>query len=44
MIQTGGGPLGMAAVAQVALIIASALLFFVSRSEGEAGDGYGTLL
>ena len=44
MIHSGGAALGMACVLQVASIIGAALLFFVSRSEGEGGDGYSTFL
>lgn len=44
MIASGGAAVGMAAVMQVACIIGAALLFFVSRSDGEGGDGYGSFL
>jgi len=45
MIHSGGSLLGMACVMQVACILGAALLFFVSRSEGEGGgDGYGSFL
>jgi hypothetical protein len=41
MIHAGGGGVGLACVLQVVAILGSALLFFASRSEGEAGgDGY----
>ena len=44
MLAAGGGGIGLAVVIQVACILAGALLFFVSRSEGEIGDGsYGLL-
>ena len=40
MIHLGGGAVGVACTVQVAAILSAALLFFVSRSEGEGGDGY----
>ena len=45
MIASGGGGIGLAAVIQVACILGGALLFFVSRSEGENGGdaSYGLL-
>ncbi len=44
MLTAGASGIGIASVVQVASILAGALLFFVSRSEGESGDGsYGLL-
>jgi hypothetical protein len=44
MLTAGASGVGIASVVQVASILGGALLFFVSRSEGEAGDGsYGLL-
>lgn len=40
MIGVGGGAVGLACVLQVACILGAALLFFLSRSEGEGGGGY----
>ena len=40
MIGSGGGPIGIACTVQVASLLGAALLFFISRSEGESGfDG-----
>ncbi|KAG7670609.1 hypothetical protein NADE_002230 [Nannochloris sp. 'desiccata'] len=44
MLTAGASGIGIASVVQVASILGGALLFFVSRSEGETGDGsYGLL-
>ena len=44
MLTSGGSGMGVAVIVQVACILGGALLFFVSRSEGESGDGsYGFL-
>ena len=43
MIGSSGGPIGVACTIQVAALLGAAMLFFVSRSEGEDGVEYGLL-
>ena len=43
MLTAGASGIGIASVVQVASILAGALVFFVSRSEGESEGSYGLL-